>query len=105
MAHARVGFCCTFVSPTGDEEHQRLLNMRLPTIASIARAEDGAQRLEEAIAHNLDTLGRQIEFVAARRRSNGFFASSAASSSVGRIRQYSICGRRRSANMCATVWR
>jgi len=40
MAHARIGFCCTFVSPTGDEEEQRALNMRQPAVASIARADD-----------------------------------------------------------------
>ena len=66
MSHARIGFCCTFVSPSGDESQQRLLNMRQSTIASIARLEpsEGAGRLEEVILFNLDTLDRQIAFVA-----------------------------------------
>lgn len=39
MESARTGFCCTFVSPAGDEDEQRLLNMRQPTVASVARAD------------------------------------------------------------------
>ena len=65
MEQARIGFCCTFVSPGGDEAEQRALNMRGPTVASIIRAEDPAARLEEIIRDNLDTLDRQIEYVAA----------------------------------------
>lgn len=63
----RIGFCCTFVSPNGDEDQQRALNMRQPTIASIARLDPaaGAARLEETILFNLDALDRQIAFVAA----------------------------------------
>jgi UV DNA damage repair endonuclease len=64
MADARIGSCCTFVSPSGDEEEQRALNMRQPTVASIARAEDPGARLEEVILANLDTLDRQIAYVA-----------------------------------------
>jgi UV DNA damage repair endonuclease len=64
MAHARIGFCCTFVSPSGDEEEQRALNMRQPTVASIARAENPPERLEEVILANLDALDRQIAYVA-----------------------------------------
>jgi UV DNA damage endonuclease len=60
---ARIGFCCTFVSPAADNAEQRALNMRQPTVASIARAEDGAMRLEEVILANLDTLDRQIAHV------------------------------------------
>jgi len=64
MADGRIGFCCTFVSPTGDEEQQRALNMRQPTVASIAKAERPSERLEEVILANLDVLDRQIAFVA-----------------------------------------
>ncbi len=39
MESARTGFCCTFVSPAGDEDEQRLLNVRQPTVASVARAD------------------------------------------------------------------
>lgn len=65
MDGPRIGFCCTFVSPTGDADEQRALNMRQPTVASIALAEDGAQRLEQVVLDNLDTLDRQIAHVAA----------------------------------------
>ena len=63
----RIGYCCTYVSPTGDEDAARLLNMRGPTIASIARpgGTETAARLEAVIADNLDTLDRQIAIVAA----------------------------------------
>ncbi len=65
--NARIGFCCTFVSPTGDAGEQLLLNMRQPTIASIARlgVVEAAERLEEVIEHNLATLERQVLHVAA----------------------------------------
>ena len=64
MVDARIGFCCTFVSPEGDEEEQRALNMRQPTVASIAKAEEPHARLEEIVLGNLDTLDRQIAYVA-----------------------------------------
>ena len=64
---ARIGYCCTYVSPTGDEAAARLLNMRGPTIASLARpgGSETAARLEAVIAENLDTLDRQVAAVAA----------------------------------------
>ncbi len=65
--NARIGYCCTFVSPSGDKAAARLLNMRGPTIASIARpgGTETAARLKTVIAENLDTLDRQIAAVAA----------------------------------------
>ena len=65
MDQPRIGFCCTYVSPSGNEAEQRALNMRGPTVASIARAEEPAARLEGIIRDNLDTLDRQIAHVAA----------------------------------------
>ena len=64
---SRIGYCCTFVSPTGDEAKTRLLCMRGPTIASIARlqAVERGAKLEATIAENLDILDRQIARVAA----------------------------------------
>ncbi len=63
----RIGYCCTYVSPTGDEAAARALNMRGPTIASLARpgGSETAARLEQVIGDNLDTLDRQIATVAA----------------------------------------
>lgn len=61
----RIGYCCTFVSPSGDEAEQRALNFRGPTIASIARqGAEAAARLEEIVGDNLDILDRQTETVA-----------------------------------------
>ena len=56
----RIGTCCTFVDAGGDAEAVRPLNFRMPTIASIARSESPAARLEELIRDNLDTLDRQV---------------------------------------------
>ena len=64
MTTPRIGFCCTYVSPTGDEQEQRALNMRQPTVASIARADRPALRLEEVILGNLDVLDRQVRLIA-----------------------------------------
>lgn len=64
MDDARIGFCCTFVSPAGDADQQRALNMRQPTVASIAKADNPSARLEEVILENLDVLDRQIAYVA-----------------------------------------
>jgi UV DNA damage repair endonuclease len=64
MDQPRIGFCCTFVFDDGDETIQRALNMRQPTVASIAKSENPAARLEEIILGNVDTLDRQIDHVA-----------------------------------------
>jgi UV DNA damage repair endonuclease len=71
----RIGYCCTYVSPTGDEDAARLLNMRGPTIASLARpgGSETAARLEAVIAENLDTLDRQIAAVASLPRLERLF--------------------------------
>lgn len=65
MDCARIGYCCTFVSPSGDAEEARALNFRGPTIASIVRLGDGAPaKLESVIGENLDILDRQIAVMA-----------------------------------------
>jgi hypothetical protein len=43
MDSARIGYCCTFVSPEGDAAEERALNFRGPTISLVAR--QGAARL------------------------------------------------------------
>ena len=62
MDSARIGYCCTFVSPEGDAEAERALNFRGPTISLVAR--QGPARLEETVLENLDILDRQIATVA-----------------------------------------
>ena len=67
MEGPRIGYCCTFVSPSGDEVEQRALNFRGPTVASIVRLEPSAAaaKLEEVVRENLDILDRQIATVSA----------------------------------------
>lgn len=67
MDGARIGFCCTFVSPCSDEDEQRRMNMRRITLASLARKEpaEAAGALREAVAHNLDALDAQLAWVSA----------------------------------------
>jgi UV DNA damage repair endonuclease len=65
---SRIGFCCTFVSPAGDPEEERRLNMRRVTLASLARLEPPAafEKLTEVVLHNLGALDAQLAFTAAR---------------------------------------
>lgn len=70
---ARVGTCCTFVDAGGDEAAVRPYNFRQPTIASIARTDHPAARLEQVIQDNLDTLDRQIARMAALPRLERLF--------------------------------
>ena len=62
----RIGFCCTFVSPDGDPEEQRRLNMRSATIASLTKVPPAAAyaKLAEIVRHNLDVLDAQLAHVA-----------------------------------------
>jgi UV DNA damage repair endonuclease len=66
MSVSRIGFCCTFVSPAGDAEEERRLNMRRVTLAYLARQEPAAafEKLAEVVAHNLDALDAQLAFAA-----------------------------------------
>jgi UV DNA damage repair endonuclease len=66
IEHPRIGFCCTFVSPTGDAEEERRLNMRRVTLAYLARQEPAAafDKLSEVVAHNLAALDAQLAFTA-----------------------------------------
>lgn len=64
--HPRLGFCCTFISPTGDAGEERRLNMRRVTMAYLARQTPAAafDRLSETVRHNLDALDAQLAFAA-----------------------------------------
>jgi UV DNA damage repair endonuclease len=67
IEQARIGFCCTFVSPEGDAEEERRMNMRRVTLAQLARLESAAAygKLAEVVSHNLDALDAQLAFAAA----------------------------------------
>lgn len=64
---ARIGFCCTFVSPAGDANEQRRMNMRSATIASLTKPTPAQAygRLADVVRHNLDALDAQLAHVAA----------------------------------------
>ena len=64
--HPRVGFCCTFVSPTQDAVETEAMNMKSVTMSWLARQSPSVayDRLAIIVAHNLDTLDRQIAHVA-----------------------------------------
>jgi len=64
--HPRIGFCCTFVSPSGNAEEERRLNMRRVTLAYLARQEPAGafDKLSEVVVHNLDALDAQLAFTA-----------------------------------------
>ena len=64
--HARIGFCCTYVSPTGDAEETAAMNMKTVTMSWLGRQPVAVayERLAAVVAHNLDVLDRQIAHVA-----------------------------------------
>ncbi|QPQ54599.1 hypothetical protein IC614_09710 [Allosphingosinicella flava] len=64
--NARIGFCCTFQSPTGDAAQEKRMNMRTTTISWLKRQSpaDAYDRLADIVAHNLDALDGQLRFVA-----------------------------------------
>jgi UV DNA damage repair endonuclease len=75
IAHARLGFCCTYVAPQPDPALTAAMNMRTVTMAWLARQTLGAayDRLVEVVSHNLDVLDRQIAHVAGMDRLERMF--------------------------------
>lgn len=75
MAAGRIGFCCTFVPEDGDEAVRRAMNMRTVTLAWLSRQTGAAafDRLHEVVAHNLDTLDRQIAYTTGLPREERMF--------------------------------
>lgn len=75
MTTGRIGFCCSFVSPSGNAEEERALNMRSVTMGYLGRRSpaEAYDKLAEVVAHNLDALDRQIGFVAALPRQERMF--------------------------------
>lgn len=77
-AEARLGFCCKFmppIPPEGDKEAARAarevakaMNLTTTTMAYLQRQEEGQARekLVAIVAHNLEALLRQIDWVGAR---------------------------------------
>jgi UV DNA damage repair endonuclease len=64
--HPRLGFCCTFVTPSGDAVEAEALNMKSVTIGYLGRQTPAAayDKLAGVVLHNLDALDRQVAHVA-----------------------------------------
>lgn len=64
----RIGYCCKFVSPDGDETRDREMNVRGLTMAYLGRQDPVAafDKLSEIVRHNLEVVHRQIEEVTTR---------------------------------------
>lgn len=62
----RLGYCCKYVSPNGDEARERAMNMRGLTMAYLARQTPGQafDKLVFVAEHNLAALRAQVEEVA-----------------------------------------
>jgi UV DNA damage repair endonuclease len=62
----RLGFCCTFVSPTGDAVEAEAMNMKSVTMGWLGRQPRAVayDKLASIVMHNLDTLDRQVAHVA-----------------------------------------
>ena len=67
-AQPRLGYCCKWLSPEGDAKAERAMNATSTTIAALGRMERGAafDKVLAIVAHNVESIGRQIEEVAAR---------------------------------------
>jgi UV DNA damage endonuclease len=65
--HPRLGYCCTWVSPTGDAAAERAMNVAGLTISYVNRLGPAAgfDKLSEVVTHNLAALRAQVEHVAA----------------------------------------
>jgi UV DNA damage repair endonuclease len=64
----RLGFCCKFIPEDGDAGSARRMNIVAVTIAHLTRLgpKQGFDKLASAVAHNLEALQHQIEYVAGR---------------------------------------
>lgn len=64
----RLGYCCKYISPDGDAERERRLNIRALTMAHLARQSPAAafDKLAEVVGHNLAAARAQVDEVAAR---------------------------------------
>lgn len=62
----RLGYCCKYVSPHGDEAQERAMNMRGLTMAFLGRQApgDAFDKLASVVEHNLAALRAQVDAVA-----------------------------------------
>jgi UV DNA damage repair endonuclease len=62
----RIGWCCKWVPPPGDERKAEVLNLRDTTIAALSRLTpaQATEKLLGLVRHNTDALARQVEEVA-----------------------------------------
>ncbi len=67
---SRLGFCCKFIPESGDKVTAKRMNITIVTMAYLARLGPGAayDKLAAVVAHNLEAVRLQIEWVAGRPR-------------------------------------
>ena len=65
MTLGKLGFCCSWISPTGDQAAEALLNTKTTTITSLSKMTKGnaMARLLNMVDANLQTLERMITHV------------------------------------------
>ncbi|KAA2236666.1 UV damage endonuclease UvsE [Salinarimonas soli] len=72
MTHedSRLGFCCKFIPADGDAAEAKRMNITMVTMAYLGRLGPGAayDKVAAVVAHNLEAVRRQIEWVAGRPR-------------------------------------
>lgn len=61
----KIGFCCKWKSPDGDEQAENLLNQKTTTITALSKKSkaDQEKTLLSLVSSNLDTANRLISFV------------------------------------------
>lgn len=61
----RIGFCCSWVSSTHDENEELLMNQRTTTITSLSKLSSikATDKLLGLVRNNMDTLERAVEWV------------------------------------------
>lgn len=66
--HPRLGFCCQWLPPDGDEAAKRRMNIAHVTMANLGKLEPAERtaKLLAIVAYNVEVLERQVENVAAR---------------------------------------
>jgi UV DNA damage endonuclease len=66
MNEGKIGFCCKWMSPTGDKDAEMLMNHKSTTIACLSRLNDSKiiSKLLDLVHHNLDVTKNLVGWVA-----------------------------------------
>jgi UV DNA damage endonuclease len=66
MNEGKIGFCCKWMSPTGDKEAETLMNHKSTTIACLSRLNDTKliAKLLDLVQHNMSVTKNLVDWVA-----------------------------------------